>query len=144
MVAAYSSNRAILERLMQLSAFIPKLQNLGASALPVVYQKIADGGLQLINRGFEDETDPYGKKWKYVKEHPGHSSILHDSGTLKGSFRAPLISNGVKFYSTCVYANKQNYTRPMLPTDALGGLPPAWKALITRSVNSTIKQVLGL
>ena len=124
-----------------ISAFIKKLETLGSVAFAELKQEVAQGGLKLIERGFQTESDPYGNKWKYVKEHTGHQGVLWDSGTLKAGWKTIVLGDGVRFYNTVVYAAKQNATRPMIP-DAVRGLPAAWKSMVSRSFNRIVKQTL--
>jgi len=124
-----------------ITAFIKKLDDLGSVQFAELKQEIANGGMQLIERGFQTETDPYGARWKFVKEHEGHQSILWDSGRLKSGWSGVPFVNGVRFVNNVPYANRQNYTRQMIPSSQRG-LPPAWKSMITRAFNKIMTRAL--
>ncbi len=128
---------------MKLSVFIPKLERLASGEIMrSLQEKVGRDGLKLIDDGFANERDPYGKQWAYVKYHAGHSSVLDDSGYLRSSFRTTPIPGGVRFSSDCVYAHRQNYARNMLPITSKG-LPVAWHEMVYRDFAQSVKETMN-
>jgi hypothetical protein len=132
---------------MTLAAYREKLEKIcEAGFLDTVKREVAGEGLRLVQRCFDTESDPYGKPWIYVPDHPGHQSVEVDSGALRSSFKAMAITNGVKFYSLLPYAARQNYgytktgqpARLMLPNESAGGLPQPWKDAVKKGFEQAL------
>ena len=60
---------------------------------------------RLIQEGFDQQKDPYGRKWKPNLE---GNRILHKSGKLRSSIKWRADSRAVYFKTTTRYANIHN------------------------------------
>ena len=59
--------------------------------------------LECVTEGFEDEKDPYGRKWKKPVARDGQA--LSDTGRLKNSWRSAVTGSGVKLINAAKYAS---------------------------------------
>jgi phage gpG-like protein len=101
--------------------------------------------VSLINLGFRDSEDPYGKKWapltgatkKRRRKGPGNSStiqILRDTGILQNSITHSLgiggqsvdIGTNIEYGIHHQFGTKHIPQRAFLPTESIG-IPLAWE-----------------
>lgn len=73
--------------------------------------------LDMVTRGFENESDPYGRKWKPQRRRPG-GQTLSDTGRLKNSWRVSVTDKSVKLVNATRYAAIHQYGGTIRPVKA--------------------------
>lgn len=69
--------------------------------------------LECVTEGFEDERDPYGRRWKKPIGRDGQA--LSDTGRLKNSWRSAVTGSGVKLINATKYAAIHQFGGTILP-----------------------------
>ncbi len=107
-------------------------------------EAIARGITMLIDKGFIDGSDPYGKAWRPPKD--GHTPPMIRTGKLRASYTVRVVKTGSVGYSVEI-SNAQRYSgflqkgtsrmeaRMHVPGAAL---PPVYKALFKQCYDDAI------
>jgi hypothetical protein len=140
-----------MERVVStLRDYIEKLERVADGGLTSsIAREVAVEGLKVIDQGFATETDPYGNRWRPLKE-PARkhgAGILDDTGVMRRAFFAFPAGTSVRFVNNSVQACAQNYgrsevnlpSRRMLP-DIKMGLGFKWTAMLDRVVKRQMRE----
>lgn len=110
-----------------------RLLQRGDAFLPELSAAMADRALGFVDEGFEQERDPYGKRWAPKQRPDGRKVLQGATGQLRSGWRRKEIDKRFFSISTEVpYAAAHQVewqghrpARPMVPTTARG-LPKSW------------------
>lgn len=129
-----------------LSTLVRKFEVAGdTETLGQLSHALADEALQLIQAGFANQADPYGKAWAPLKRREG--MILSDTGRLRGSVTVNSSPGEIRLRGTASYGTfHQNGTRYMpkrqiLPND--GDLPGSWRAAFNEATEALFRHLFS-
>lgn len=80
-------------------------------------QLVGAAALDMVTRGYETESDPYGRKWKPQRCRPG-GQTLSDTGRLKNSWRVSVTDKSVRLVNATRYAEIHQYGGIIRPVKA--------------------------
>ena len=97
----------------------------------------------LVDKGFQDKRDPYGKKWKITKK--GHEFDPNDS--IRKSVKVTASKDSVDFTSSLPYTKYHQTGTKNLPQRMMfpdGELPRTWSNSLEKIIDNLMeKEILG-
>lgn len=80
-------------------------------------QLVGAAAIDMVTRGYETESDPYGRKWKPQRCRPG-GQTLSDTGRLKNAWRMSVLDKTVRLINATRYAAIHQYGGIIRPVRA--------------------------
>lgn len=109
-------------------------QLLNASSVIVKHASRAQAeiAITLIGEGFEDETDPYGRRWKKKQADDGRKILHGETSRLRTGWHVKATQSGWRVDPSVEYAayhqapRKKSRPRRMMVPSAARGIPSEW------------------
>ncbi len=132
----------------QFEKIIEKMKFLSSDEFKIeLLKEIGKEGLEIIDKEFSDEKDPYSKAWAQLKKSRPGGGILNKTGKLKDSFGFDIEPAKIIFKNTADYAEyHQNGTdvmpqRAMLPYNAA---PELWLERFKEIVDRKMRELFNV
>lgn len=116
----------------------------GEAMLAPLTDGMARVSLELIDQGFESETDPYGDPWAPKQKPDGRKVLQGETGRLRrytavpyGKHRFVLLPGAE--YATAHQAPRSGRTRRMMVPTAALDLPESWSAALSREAINAMR-----
>ncbi len=131
----------------KIADLVAKLDRVGSQEWRTsLCRQLAEKSLDLIDRGFQAQSNPYGDGWTETKQ---PNPILEKTGTMRGAFRITgasaagfTIRNETSYAGFHQYGTSKLPVRAMTPTDA-AGMPVSWEreydGVLVRFVQETMR-----